>query len=148
MRPVRTLAAGALLALSCSGPSDPAIDLSGTWSFSYSAVSAQGCPQVPGLRQGCQGGGQLLITRSGVSVSGTYSHRSGCQTCSGASDFAATDQPLQGARLRGRTFEFAIRDCRFTGQVTAPERPVLGTVACLPDPGSQEARGTWTMTRT
>ena len=139
-----------LVAAACDeNPTAPSTDLSGDWTFTFSAFDQASCPGVSGVMRGCAGSGQLTVGATTPQVDATHSYRAACQSCQSAADYGVSQQPLRTARIAGGVLEFALAACRFAADIpTGPAQTVAGTVVCTPnEPASQEVRGSWTMSR-
>jgi hypothetical protein len=129
-----------------SSPTEPTADVTGEWSYSFSAVApADACPTAPpGFRAGCSGGGTLTLRQDGTVINGSARVRGGCQSCSTAADFFDSERTVSG-RWLGADIQLDIGECRHTAPV-AEDRPaqVNGTATCTFGPTST---GTWSMVR-
>ena len=139
-----------LVAIACDeSPTAPSTDLSGDWTFTFSAFDHASCPGLSELMRGCAGSGQLTLGATTPQVEATHSYRASCQSCQGAADYGISQQALRTARIAGSVLEFALAACRFAADIpTTPAQTIEGTVVCMPNESSgQEVRGSWTMSR-
>ena len=129
----------------CRESVDPTFAVNGEWQYSFSAISPDSC-QTPGLVQGCSGVGILFLTESANGVVGSYSVRSACQSCDGATDVGGTHE-FPGPVSLGTTLAFTIEECDFFAEMpTSPADEVVGEVRCRPGEDVL-ATGVWRMTR-
>jgi hypothetical protein len=139
---------GSIVASGCgddsTGPEASPSGLTGRWNFSYSAVDTTTPCGIPGLQEGCGGGGTLDLVQLGPRVTGSYSAGGGCQDCGGAWDYGGSGSVSSSSLM---TLEFSLQGCAFRADIpTGGVDEVTGTVHCGLG-GEQVARGTWRMTR-
>ena len=134
-----------LVLCGCDDSVPPTFTLDGEWAYSFFAVHPDTC-QVPGLVQGCSGVGTVHLIQSKSILGGSYTERSGCQSCGIAWDFGGSDT-LSSATLLEMTFMFTINNCRFTAEMPGEATDeITGEVECRIS-AELQALGTWSMTR-
>ena len=113
----------AILVACSDGPTEPEIDLSGTWQFSGSFSNAE-------LAVSCNGSGTVTIAQSGNNLSGTAIQEGTCNGPGGVVDNSGAGS-LTGGQLTGSTVTFQWDECSYTGVVSgSPANRMTGSTSC------------------
>ena len=137
-----------LLIAGCDSPTAPSMNVNGEWDFTFSAFDQHACPANSAITRGCAGSGRLDFP-STTPINASHSYRASCQSCEGAGDYGAFEQPLQTLRLDRGMLEFTLAACRFTAPIPATSaQTIAGTVICTPlQAAGAEVSGNWNMSR-
>lgn len=100
---------------------EPFLDLSGVWDYSYSTQAARDCslPAPPGLTPGCAGAGDASLIQAGEHIGGTIALYGYCQDCDAAGDSFGNTRSVTG-QLRGKRLEFTSDGCRHKARCLLP----------------------------
>jgi len=142
------MCAALLLAAACDSPTAPSTNVNGDWDFTFSAFDQRACPANGAIARGCAGSGRLEFPTT-TPVNAAHSYRASCQSCEGAGDYGAFEQPLRAVRLIRGVLEFTPAACRFTAPIPAAQpHSIAGTVVCTPlQAAGPEVSGNWSMSR-
>ena len=116
-----------LLMIGCGGgdstgpDNGPALNLTGTWTFSGNFSNAE-------LSTSCSGTGTATITHSGSSITGNVVQEGSCNNPGGFVDNSGTLQ-LVGGQLNGNNVSFQMTNCSYTGTVSGSNQ-MTGSVTC------------------
>ena len=114
--------AGAFGSNGVVGPDNgPALNLTGTWTFSGNFSNAE-------LSTSCSGTGTATITHSGSSITGNVVQEGSCNYPGGFVDNSGTFQ-LVGGQLNGNNVSFQMTNCSYTGTVSGSNQ-MTGSVTC------------------
>jgi hypothetical protein len=138
----------ALLAFAgCGGALAPSETFTGVWEYRFYARSATKCPRMPaGFAQNCGGSGHLRFSDdTGSLIKSFGSGGWGCSVCGHAVDGRTYGR--LNLRVSENRMLLYIGSCRLTAAVPGPDTEVLEGAAVCPVPESEDAQGTWRMTR-